>query len=380
MSVRTDDTPTTPLPSVAEKRRHSAFLPGLHAFRAIATILVVGQHTAWILSWPPNSTTRAVLADLLDNSTVLFVFLSGFLFAHLAGRHSYLGFLRRRATTVVAPYLIVGLPAAVLAVFLPRVAGPFTEPAGQPAVLRFLWFMLHGTTVVNQALWFIPMIALFYLLSPLFTAFLRYPVLFWLLPPLIVFSVLAHRVTLAPDSDTLSLAAYYVPAYVAGMWASHFRTTLESWARHWWVASAAWLAMLLAQVLFASRHGNYEGLHLFSQENGLLDLSFLQKLLLCLALYLTTHRFAARLGGLRRLGFASFSVYLIHCYLVTAFKVGLMTLNLPTGGLLAWVLTTAAAAGVSLLIVFGIHRLFGRYSIYVIGSAPEPTRAARSAR
>jgi hypothetical protein len=104
------------------ERRHSTFLPGLHAFRAIATVMVVGQHAAWALPWPPDSTARRVLADVLDNSAVLFVFLAGFLFAHLFGRYSYTGFLRRRFTMVVLPYLCVLAPAAVLAVLSPASA------------------------------------------------------------------------------------------------------------------------------------------------------------------------------------------------------------------------------------------------------------------
>jgi peptidoglycan/LPS O-acetylase OafA/YrhL len=359
---------------VAPERSRSAFLPALHAFRALATVLVVSQHASWILGWRPDSPMRQVFADLLDNSTVLFVFLSGFLFAHLAGRHTYGRFLRRRLTTVVLPYLCVVTPAALLAVLSPRVGGPFTDVAGEPAVVRFGWFLLHGATMANIALWFVPMITLFYVLAPVFTAFVRWPRLYWLLLLLVPLAMFAHRPAVVPHADTLALAAYYAPVYLMGMCVSQYRPRLERYARYWWALMAAYLVVLVAEIRFAPHHGNYEGAGLFTQEHGPVDWLLAQKLLLCFALLATTQRFAGRLGGLRYLGFASFSVYLVHCYLVNAIKLGLAALHLH-GTLVAWLFTTAAALGGSLLLVHAVRKVFGPWSIYVIGSAdPGPAK------
>jgi surface polysaccharide O-acyltransferase-like enzyme len=354
------------------ERRPSTFLPGLHAFRAIATVMVVGQHAAWALPWPPDSTARRVLADVLDNSTVLFVFLAGFLFAHLSGRYSYTGFLRRRFTMVVLPYLCVLAPAAVLAVLSPRVGGPFTDVAGEPEVLRLGWFVLHGATMVNIALWFVPMITLYYLLAPVFGAFLRWPGLYWLLALLVPLSLLAHRQAIVPHADILAMALYYLSAYVLGMCASHHRARLELCARYWWVLAGGYVLALVAEIAWDPHHGNYDGAALFTTEHGAVDWIFAQKLLLCLALLATTQRFSDRLRGLRGLGFAGFSVFLVHCYLVNALKLGMAGLHLG-GSVPAWLGTTAAALAGSLLLVRAARAVLGPWSPYVIGSAsPRP--------
>lgn len=335
--------------------------------------LVVGQHAAWILPWPPNSQVRPILADVLDNSTVLFVFLSGFLFAHLRGRYTYLGFLYRRLTTVVIPYVFVVTPAAVLTVIAPRASAPFSDIAGWPAAMRFGWFIVHGATLINVALWFVPMITIYYLISPVFGLFVRIPQLYWLLVLLVPFSMLAHRSALIPHANILELAAYYASVYIIGMAVSQFRADLERYARYWWVLGLAFLAALGTEILFSSHHGNYEGVRLFSTENGLVDWLLGQKLLLCLALLALTHRFAHRLAPMRLLryvGFASFSVYLLHCYLIDVIKLAVEPLQLG-GTLLAWAATTGLALGGSLVIVAIARRVLGPYSLYVIGSVDE---------
>lgn len=360
--------------------RSSSFLPGLHAFRALAVWLVVGQHAAWILPWPPNSQAREILADVVDNSTVLFVFLSGFLFAHLRGRYSYLGFLRRRLTTVVIPYVFVVTPAAVVAVLSPDLSEPFTDIAGWPAVLRYAWFVVHGATLVNAALWFVPMITIYYLISPVFTMFARKPQLYWLLVLLVPFSMLAHRSAFIPHADILQPAVYYASAYILGMAASQFRSRIEPYARYWWVFSLAFLAALVAEILFSPHHGNYEGLRLFSTEHGLVDWLFGQKLLLCAALLAVTHRFAHRLADLRLLrylGFASFSVYLLHCFLLDAIKLAIEPLHI-TGSVPAWAAATVLAVGGSLVIVVIARKVLGPYSLYVIGSVDERISSRRA--
>lgn len=341
--------------------------------------LVVGQHAAWILPWPADSEVRRILADVLDNSTVLFVFLSGYLFAHLRGRYTYVGFLRRRLTTVVIPYVFVVTPAAVLAAISPRAGAPFTDITGWPAALRFGWFVVHGATLVNIALWFVPMITIYYLISPLFSLFVRIPQLYWLLVLLVPFSMLAHRSAIIPHADILELAAYYASVYILGMAASQFRSRLEPCARYWWAFGLAFLAALLAEIFFSPHHGNYEGARLFSTEHGLLDWVFGQKLLLCVALLAVTHRFADRLANLRLLrylGFASFSVYLVHCYLIDAIKLLIEPFHL-NGTILAWAATTVLALVGALCIVAIARRVLGPYSLYVIGSVDERVTSRR---
>jgi probable poly-beta-1,6-N-acetyl-D-glucosamine export protein len=346
-------------------------LQALHVFRVVAMVFVVAQHSVWAGEWPPGSTTREVLADLLDNSTVLFVFLSGYLFHHVAGRRGYREFLTRRVTRVLVPYLVVAFPAAVLAAVSPRAAGDFTGPAGEPFPVKVGWYLLHGATQVNIALWFVPMIMLFYLLAPVFRLVARHPRLYWALVVLVPMSLLAHRPSITPDVDTLALAVYFAPVYLAGMCASHHRERLQPLLRrHWAEPVLAFLVVLIAQVLLAEHHGNYRGAALFTQEHGLIDWLLAQKLLLCVAVLAVAERIAHRGGFLRKIGDASFSVFLVHCYAVNAVKITASFLGMDLGSLAEWIATTLIALVSSLLVVRAAWAVLGRRSVYVIGSAP----------
>jgi peptidoglycan/LPS O-acetylase OafA/YrhL len=346
-------------------------LQALHVFRVIAMVLVVAQHSVWAGEWSPGSTTRVVLADLLDNSTVLFVFLSGYLFQHVAGRRSYREFLTRRVTHVLVPYVVVALPAALLASVWPRAAGDFTAPAGEPVLAKVGWYLLHGATQVNIALWFVPMIMLYYLLAPAFWLVARHPRLYWALVLLVPMSLLAHRPSIAPDVDTLALAVYFLPVYVAGMCASHHCERLQPLLRrHWAVLSLAFVAVLVVYVRFAEHHGNYRGAALFSQEHGPVDWLLAQKLLLCVAVLAIAERVAHHCGPLRTIGLASFSVFLVHCYVVNAVKLTAAYFGMDLGSLTGWIGTTLIALVSSLLVVRAAWAVLGRRSIYAIGSSP----------
>jgi peptidoglycan/LPS O-acetylase OafA/YrhL len=317
-----------------------------------------------------------VLADLLDNSTVLFVFLSGYLFHHVAGRRPYREFLTRRVTRVLVPYLVVGFPAALAAAVSPRAAGAFTGAAGEPVPVRVGWYLLNGATQVNIALWFIPMIMIYYLLAPAFQLAARRPQLYWALLVLVPISLLAHRPALPPVVDTLAMAVYFAPVYLAGMCASHHRERLQPLLRrHWAVPTLAFVAVLIVQVTVAEHHGNYRGVALFSQEHGLVDWLLAQKLLLCVALLALAERLAHRCGFMRTIGYASFSVFLMHCYAVNAVKLAAGYLGMGLGSPGVWMATTMIALVSSLLVVRMTWAVLGRRSVYVIGSSPEATPA-----
>jgi peptidoglycan/LPS O-acetylase OafA/YrhL len=343
----------------------------LHAFRVVAMLFVVAQHAMWAGVWPAGSTARVVLADLLDNSSVLFVFLTGYLFHHVAARRSYREFLARRLTRVLVPYLVIALPAAVLAAVSPRAAGAFAGPVDQPILVRTAWYLVNGATQVNIALWFVPMVVLFYLLAPVFQFVARRPHRYWVLLVLVPLSLLAHRPTLQPAVDPLAMTVYFASAYIAGMCASHHRERLQPLLRrHWLPLSLAFLAVLVAQVLLAGHHGNYSGAALFSQEHGLIDWMLAQKLLLCVVLLGAAERFTPTWRVLRVVGLASFSVFLLHCYVVNAVKLSAESVGMGLGSLAGCAATTLVAVGASLLVVRAAWAVLGRRSVYVVGSAP----------
>lgn len=346
------------------------FLRYVHNFRAIAIVIIVAGHAIGTLGRDEHPRTADFLLDLLDSGTVLFVFIAGFLFEHLSRKYEYRDYLRKKLLNVIVPYLLVSIPAVLYTVLFTQPEQALPEELGGTSVgYQAAWMLLTGGGTFNYAIWFVPMIALYYLAAPLFMQFVARPQLYLLAIVLVPLSMLAHR---PPEVDTPAIALYFLPAYLLGMWASHARARLEPLLDRWWPwPLTAFGAAVLARFLFSPYHGNEYASGLFSGEFGLFDWMLPQKLLLCFALLGLMRRLDGWLGDrLRFLGDISFTIFFVHCYLLFGFLVvsthgfGLTPqLSLPlwlalTAG------TVAATAGGTLV----AKRLLGHRSRYLIGS------------
>ena len=346
------------------------FLRYVHSFRAVAIVIIVAGHAVITLGREDDPRTMDFLLDLLDNGTILFVFIAGFLFEHLSRKYAYPDYLRKKLTNVIVPYVLVSIPAVAYTVL-------FTDPAaalpqylgGTSPAYQVVWMLLTGGGTFNYAVWFVPMIALFYLAAPGFMQFVKHPRLYWLIVPLLVLSTLAHR---PPEVITPAIALYFLPAYLLGMWASHLRERLEPLLlRSWpWLMAVFGIAVL-ARFLLSDHHGNDYVDHLFSQEFGPIDWMFPQKVLLCFALLGLMLRLDSVIGDrLNFLADISFTIFFVHCYLLFAFQVGYthLTGELPQGNLALWLALTVATVALTALGTAVAKRLLGRRSRYLIGS------------
>lgn len=346
------------------------FLRYVHNFRAVAIVVIVAGHAANTLARDDDPRTMDFLLDLLDNGTVLFVFIAGFLFEHLFAKFAYRDYLRKKLSNVIVPYVLVSIPAVLYTVWLTDPAA--TQPdylGGTSAGYQVAWMLLTGGGTFNYAVWFVPMITLFYLAAPLFAQFIRHPRLYLLAVPLVPLAMLAHR---PPEVVTPAIALYFLPAYLIGMWASHERKRLEpllhrAWA---WLLGAFGIAVLL-RFLFSDNHGNEYARSLFSQEFGLFDWMLPQKLLLCIAVLGLMLRLDAAIGDrLKFLGEVSFTVFFVHGYLLYAFLIVYVRLfgEDPQGNLLLWLALTVGTVAATTAGTAVAKRLLGRRSRYLIGS------------
>lgn len=346
------------------------FLRYVHNFRAVSIVIIVAGHAVITLGRVDNPRTVDFLLDLLDNGTVLFVFIAGFLFEHLSRRFEYRDYLHKKLLNVVIPYVLVSVPAVLYTVAFtrPDLDVP-DELGGRSAAYQAVWMLVTGGGTFNYAVWFVPMITLFYLAAPLFMQFVARPRLYLVAVALVPLAMLAHR---PPEVHTPAIAFYFLSAYPIGMWASHERTRLEPLLRRWW----AWLlgsfaAAVLVRFLFSPWHGNEYASGLFTGEFGLFDWMLPQKLLLCFALLGVMLRFDAVLGDrMRFLGDSSFTIFFVHCYVLFAFVVISVRLfgvepqlNVPL-----WLALTAVTVGLTLAGTAVMKRLLGRRSRYLIGS------------
>lgn len=352
------------------------FLQNAHSLRSLAIWSIVAGHVIDITPWPANSIWRDQLSNVLGDGSVLFMFVSGYLFQHLHPRHRYLHYLERKVARVIVPYLILSIPAVILALSFGNVPEHYPYLAGRSIGYQIGWMYLTGGSHVNFALWFIPMISIFYVAAPLFSAMIRHPISYLILPPLILLSALIHRVP-NPALDIVHMALYMLPAYVAGMWCSQFGATFST--PYALSTTALWIALVvdLALPSIVSSHvGNYEEPGYFTFTDGIIDWLFLARLAAACLLLAALARIPAWLS--RRLApFAatSFGVFCIHCYWLQFFAQLERKLMLP-GTILLWLLTTIAVIAACHWSVILVHRLFPRVGSYLVGYFPRGERAA----
>lgn len=283
---------------------NSSFQPHIHLFRAIAIVLIVFQHVVPALDWSQNERLGQFILGLSDESSILFVFIAGYLFQHLLGKYKFESYFLQKLKNVLAPYLLWSMPAIVVFVMFAQREGMWTWFYEIPAWQQVGLFLLSGKHV--SPYWFIPMIFLFYLAAPLFRYIdQRKQYLYLLIVPLCLLSVYIGR-----DGPTgpAQKAVYMLPVYMMGMWVSHYRAQFNQWMRY------AWLPILLLTTW------SYAGYVLLWTEPP--AYAFIVKSSVALLLVFVLDQLQLRIhGAVSYVADASFGIYFVHSYLITGFKI-----------------------------------------------------------
>ncbi len=355
-------------------RRMAEYLRSLAFFRGVAIVLIVAGHCFALVDWSAERLPEKLLENLVKGSTVLFVFISGFLFHHVfAPKFQLRRFLGKKLRFVLLPYLTLSLAPVVYFVFIEG-AGPFSELiySGRPGLwgehlqpaLMYLWTGRH-----LLAYWYIPFIMVVFALSPVFLGYLRLPL--WarllIMGATLIVAMLVHRPV--KNISVLQSVVYFLPAYLLGMNVSlHKRAVLRRLAgKEPWLALAV-IGLASAQLTLYTQYSN---LHKQPLEWGGVDILLLQKLIACLLLYALLERLREReLPVLDALASSSFAIFFLHPLLLLGLRRydtqdwPLFGALPPTLGWLVWVVAvTLACYGVASI----IRALLGRYSRYIIG-------------
>ncbi len=338
------------------------FLRYVHNFRAVAILFIVAGHAAFTLGRAAEPRTMDLLADVLDYGTVLFLFIAGFLFQHLSASYDYRGYLSRKLRNVILPYVITLVPGIAFVLWTNR-------NTGSSPLVRVATILVTGLGTPDYPMWYVPMIALFYLAAPLFIRIVRHPRLYWVAVPLLVLSTVAQR---PPEVQTPAIALYFLPIYIIGMWASHERARLEPLLlRIWPWLLAVWTGAVIIRFLFSSVHGGDYSRGLFSGEYGWVDWMLLMKLVLAFALVGLLQRFEGRIGGkLTFIGDISFTIFFVHVYLLFVFTLASVAVfgAVPQGNLVSWLALTVVVVGVATAGTYVAKRVLGPRSRSLIGS------------
>ena len=329
------------------------FLHHVNHMRGVAIVPVVTVHCISMFDWPAGSTVSA-LAPLFINVNIMFIFVSGYLFGHMADGLEPRSYLARRFSNIVVPYVLVSAPA-ILIYLMHLKAHPHLPPEflDHPPLYLTALFLVTGAHL--GPLWFIPVMVIFYLLSFAFLRLADRRATFLALPFLLLVSELVGRP--ADNLGTLQLALYFAPIYLLGM----------LFARHAERVDAALRKGLAPVVLVAVLAG---AASVALPARGLPVPHLALKAPICIAVYAALLALPDRpIPALDLLARYAFAVFFLHGYLVALGRMLNWRAAHPVPGTVAvLVLATGAVLGASLALAGAAARAAGARSRLVLGS------------
>ena len=179
-----------------------------------------------------------------------------------------------------------------------------------------------------------------------------------------------HRPTYS-QGHNLSLAFYFLSAYMFGMFCSRYRELVFAWLdRNLAPVTIVFAVVLIGHLLLSDHHGKSQTHEPFETQggDGLIDWMYLQKLLMTMVLLGFFRRFRNRSARvLDYLAGASFTIFFYHLYVVYVIRwfIRFRVLEFRSDYLL---LLFALAIGVPCLIAFGARKLFPRWSRQLVGA------------
>lgn len=352
-------------PILATRPAGQVFLDDIHGLRGLAILMVVATHCVSAFAWAQHPFAFQLCLDLFDNSSLLFVFISGLLFQRQASdaRFRYAGYLRRKLSSVVVPFMLLALPGALYTLRQPGIPRSLGIE-GHGMLVRLGYLYLYPGSQVNYALWFIPVILLYFLAAPILRLPIRHPRLYASIPAFLLLSLCMHRPTYAHGHNLL-LALYFLPAYLLGMACGQHMALIKPWlARHWRAIVAAALLVVAGHLLLAPHHGKY----MLGEEAGTIDWLFLQKLLLCLGLWSLLGRVPRLRSALKPLADASFTIYFLHMYVLFTVEALVYHFHREEATMATWAALFAFAIGVPMAVAALTRTTTPRWSRMLVGA------------
>ena len=239
-----------------QKPKKTKILNYINVFRGLAILLIIMGHTMQF--GDPSTLSNIINCEMICGGTALFIFISGFLFQHLAYKFEYKNYLSKKWTNVVMPYLITAIPGILFCIFCPIAYK--NSFYGLSLYIQIPALLTIGR-VHNIPTWFIPMIIIFFIFSALFLFLEKKNILYKLLPLLLLLTLFLPRGVAEYESTLgLSYAAKYIvyvkyilcnfvhflSLYVFGMYCSANKPIMDKfYDKRFWI----WAAMLITASL-----------------------------------------------------------------------------------------------------------------------------------
>ncbi|MCX2745853.1 acyltransferase [Mangrovivirga sp. M17] len=285
-----------------EKKR---FLNYIHQFRGLAILLIVIIHCFGIFNWAQFPNGWFIVNAVIGRGTLLFVFIAGFLFEYLSYKYNYRIYLSKKARYVILPYIVCSLPILFYRVFFqdipPRVIIAFPEIVEYNGVSQALYYLFTGTHLLPY--WFIPMIACFYIISPVFHWLIKRRII---LLPTILFTTISLIFTRVETTDIVGNLIHYLGVFWIGAITCMYRDEIFKFTNKY--PYLPWLVFII--LLFTS----------ITIKTWTEQQFFLQKLALSWLLLFILYRNKKEIPVLNVLADLSFGIYFIHFYFILATK------------------------------------------------------------
>jgi peptidoglycan/LPS O-acetylase OafA/YrhL len=346
----------------------------LHLFRGLAILQIVMIHAGHVFllrgfskAIPDTNPVYATVDVLFHGSTIYFAMMSGILYAHLFWRRDFFTYLKGRAANVATPYITMSIALTTL-IWVASWRRNGEAPDWALLAHKVLSNLISGDAW--NTFWYIPVILILYLLSPLLftavrTAKWRFLALVTILLPLIV--------SRTGTELTAQMLVYFAGAYTFGLFIGlDLDGALDRIEQNiTWLILIAMVSTATLMVVFLS---GFDPIGPISLRESLF---YIQKLSLACLMLAGLRAWDQRPGRIRDtiLGLAastSFGIYFLHGPLmrpVVSIIGPLAPADQPWWALCAGILTTFAAGLVlSLSVIFVCRSVVGQRSRQLIGA------------
>ncbi len=323
--------------------------------RGLAIAIIASSH---ILYYSEETHFFKVTSAIYLNSTIFFAIISGYLFHHLLPKFEYKKYIKKKFLYVLLPYLVVSIPALAFRFY----TGPpflilqnYSEFQTKTEVFKVIYYLVTGAHLLP--LWYLPMIAIFFVLAPLFKFIADHQKLYWILIPAFTLSLLLPR-----GIDTLNNIPYmfghFLSIYLLGMFISQFEEKILQFVRkNLIIVITGFLGLFMLSVLTTEFRAQVIFIQkLFATLLILYGFQFLRNKMVCKVL--------------DTLADTSFGIYFIHFYIILIIRklsqkfYGFEYPEHPG----IWCMELLIVMFISVSAVLVIKFTIGKYSRYIIGS------------
>lgn len=323
-------------------------------FRGISIIAVMLSHLGSYLL--PNE--RIYLSILFGDVTTFFVFISGYLFSHVyfEKEFNFFNYIYKKIKFIAAPYLILSTPVIIAGMYYSR-----PELLGLSRLEYLGWSLFVGGSVITP-MWYMPVIFIFFLFSPLLFRLKSDLILYFFTLIFMSLSLFTGR----PYSNANPILSFFhfFGFYLFGMFAYNIRNYISNISKNESIIIICFFTLIFSITSRLSIGINQEAT--FFSDLGKLNLITLGKLAILISIFLYLNKFQDTknqvLGYFAKI---SFGLYFIHgFYMAVFFKFILPHIESSASRFLFEFFTVIF---LSFVTVFLIKTILKRSSRYVIG-------------